>query len=186
MARFSKKNLLNTKCVFWFSLHLLSETFLILRRTERDTITNVQGGSNMTGTDLCVNKCKQSRSYLNHPVYRSSCKVTLFLSDFKETWIFSTDFRKILKYQINSMWVLRFSLRWLWLLQSCLWRRVATHTYTDTSGETCCGQLQWRRLADSTRQVVLWVSRTRAVISPDLQWHSATWQQTCTRPTCYI
>ena len=28
----------------------------------------VQGGSNMTGTDLCVNKCKQSRSYLNHLV----------------------------------------------------------------------------------------------------------------------
>ena len=22
----------------------------------------------MTGTDLCVNKCKQSRSYLKHPV----------------------------------------------------------------------------------------------------------------------
>jgi len=28
----------------------------------------LQGGSNMTGTDLCVNKCKQSRSYLNHLV----------------------------------------------------------------------------------------------------------------------
>ena len=24
----------------------------------------------MTGTDLCVNKCKQSRSYLNYPVYK--------------------------------------------------------------------------------------------------------------------
>ena len=24
----------------------------------------------MTGTDLCVNKCKQSRSYLNHLVYK--------------------------------------------------------------------------------------------------------------------
>ena len=23
----------------------------------------------MTGTDLCVNKCKQSRSYLNHLVF---------------------------------------------------------------------------------------------------------------------
>ena len=29
----------------------------------------VQGGSNMTGTNLYVNKCKQSRSYLNHLVY---------------------------------------------------------------------------------------------------------------------
>jgi hypothetical protein len=29
----------------------------------------VQGGSNMTGTDLCVNKPHKSRSYLNHFVY---------------------------------------------------------------------------------------------------------------------
>jgi hypothetical protein len=32
---------LNIKCVFWFSLQLLSETYLILRRTERDMITHV-------------------------------------------------------------------------------------------------------------------------------------------------
>ena len=43
---------LNTKCVFWFSVQLLSETFLILRRTERDIIKNV---------------------------YRSSCKVPAIL-----------------------------------------------------------------------------------------------------------
>ena len=35
----------------------------------------VQGGSNMTGTDLCVNKCKQSRSYLNHLVYNKCIRV---------------------------------------------------------------------------------------------------------------
>jgi len=30
----------------------------------------IQGGSNMTGTDLCVNKpVSQSRSYLNHLVH---------------------------------------------------------------------------------------------------------------------
>jgi len=43
-ARFSKKKklyILNTKCVFQFSLQLLSETFLIARRTERDVIKNV-------------------------------------------------------------------------------------------------------------------------------------------------
>ena len=37
---FGKKSL-NTKCVFWFSLQLLSETFLIVRRTERYVIKNV-------------------------------------------------------------------------------------------------------------------------------------------------
>jgi len=35
------KKLLNTKCVFRFSLQLLSETFHILRRTERDMIKTV-------------------------------------------------------------------------------------------------------------------------------------------------
>jgi len=33
------------KIVFWFSLQLLSQTVFILRRTERDTVTNVHGSS---------------------------------------------------------------------------------------------------------------------------------------------
>jgi len=33
-----KETLLNVKCVFWFSLQFLSETFLILRRIHRDTV----------------------------------------------------------------------------------------------------------------------------------------------------
>jgi hypothetical protein len=39
-AGFLEKKLLNIKCVFWFSLQLLSETFLILRRNERDMVKN--------------------------------------------------------------------------------------------------------------------------------------------------
>jgi hypothetical protein len=35
------KKLLNKKCKFWFSLQLLSQTFLILRRIQRDIIVNV-------------------------------------------------------------------------------------------------------------------------------------------------
>jgi hypothetical protein len=35
------KKILNIKCVFWFCLQLLPETFLILGRTERDMIKNV-------------------------------------------------------------------------------------------------------------------------------------------------
>ena len=40
-----EKKLLITKCVFWFSLQRLSETFLILIRTERDMIKNVYWSS---------------------------------------------------------------------------------------------------------------------------------------------
>jgi len=36
-----RKKLLNIKCTCWFSVQSVSETFLILRRTERDKIKNV-------------------------------------------------------------------------------------------------------------------------------------------------
>jgi hypothetical protein len=36
-----KKPLLNTKCVFWFSLQCFSKIFLILRITEQDMIKNI-------------------------------------------------------------------------------------------------------------------------------------------------
>ena len=49
----------------------LSKKILILRRIERDMIKKIYIGLHI--------KCQ------------------VFLSDFKETWIFSTDFRKILK-----------------------------------------------------------------------------------------
>ena len=58
---FGKKKLLNVKCMFWFSLQNLFETFLILRRIQRYNVINVK---------------------------TSSCKVPLFLSDFNGTWIF--------------------------------------------------------------------------------------------------
>jgi hypothetical protein len=59
-------------CVF--PLQLLSVTFLILRRIQRDIVINV---------------------------HRSACEVPLLLSDFNETWVFSTDFRNILRNQIS-------------------------------------------------------------------------------------
>jgi hypothetical protein len=68
-----RKKLLNTKCVFWFSLQLLSETFLILRKTDRDMNQSV---------------CWSS----THPP---------FWSYFNEKWVTSKYFRKIIKYQIS-------------------------------------------------------------------------------------
>jgi len=55
---FSGKKLLNTKYVLRFSTQVLSATFPILRRSERDVTTKV---------------------------YRSACAVPLCVSDFKET-----------------------------------------------------------------------------------------------------
>jgi hypothetical protein len=71
-----EKKLLNTKSVFWFSVQLLSETFLILRRTERDMITNV---------------------------YRSSCKVPVIVVRFWWNFEFSRQtFGKYLTIKFNK------------------------------------------------------------------------------------
>jgi len=58
------KKLLNLKCVLWFSLQLLSETFVVKRRSEW------------------------------HMDIGLHVRYLLFLSDFNETWIFMTDFQK--------------------------------------------------------------------------------------------
>ena len=42
---FRKKKLLNIKCVFRFSVQLLSRTFLILSGIQLDTVTNVKTSS---------------------------------------------------------------------------------------------------------------------------------------------
>ena len=69
-----KKKLLNTECVFWFSLQLLSEIFLVLRRIKRDMTKN---------------------SRMSNVMYR------LLTSDFNEIWIFWTDFLKNTKFHEN-------------------------------------------------------------------------------------
>ena len=68
-----KRKVIKRKSMFWFSLHIYFEIFLILRRIKRDMITNV---------------------------YRSSCTVPTFLLRFNKNSIFSTDFGKNTKYQI--------------------------------------------------------------------------------------
>ena len=45
--------LLNIKCVFWFSLQLSSEIFLILRRINQDIIRNVYWSSCKLHIILC-------------------------------------------------------------------------------------------------------------------------------------
>ena len=72
VAQFSEKKLLDIKWVFWFSVWLLSETYITVRRIHWEGIN----------------------------VHRSLCKVPLSMSDFNETWILSLHFWIILIYQI--------------------------------------------------------------------------------------
>ena len=70
-----KGKLLDTKCVFWFWLQLLSETFLILRRNEQDVI---------------------KKSVLIF-MYSAHYSWPIFV----KLEFFSTDFRKIFKFHQN-------------------------------------------------------------------------------------
>jgi len=56
------KGLLAIKCAFWFSLHLLSETFLIPRRTGRDVLKTVYRSS----CNVSVIFCKTLYSNISH------------------------------------------------------------------------------------------------------------------------
>jgi hypothetical protein len=77
------KTLFNIKCVFWFSLQLLSETFFIVRRIQRDIVRNVQTSSRKVPVILAnCNKLEFSRQifekYSNiksHENQSSFCRV---------------------------------------------------------------------------------------------------------------
>jgi len=86
-----EKNLLNTKCVFWFSPQILFEKFRILRRNERDIIKNV---------------------------YCLHVKYPLFLSSFNEIWISWTDFSK--NTQISDVWKISHSEKSEILFKMCI------------------------------------------------------------------
>ena len=68
-----EKIVLNIKCVFWFSVQLLSETFIILRRIQREFTINVH-----------------RNSYIPD-----------IIPDFNQICIISSDIRKILKYRVS-------------------------------------------------------------------------------------
>ena len=72
-GRFFRKKLLNTKYVFWFSLQILCETFLILRRTERVvimTVHTVQLWSQLYTQYSCDHNC-------THVQCRYSCQILM-------------------------------------------------------------------------------------------------------------
>jgi hypothetical protein len=52
-----------------FTLHQQTRCYGAIRSPNYKKYRLIQGGSNMTGTDFCVNKSQMSRSYLNHLVH---------------------------------------------------------------------------------------------------------------------
>jgi hypothetical protein len=78
---FLKKKLLSVKRVFWFSLQLLFETFLILKLIQRDIVINVKTSSRIVPA------------------------VFFFFQILMKDEIFSLDFRKKLKFKISSKYV---------------------------------------------------------------------------------
>jgi hypothetical protein len=76
------KKLPNTKCVFWFSLQLLSETFLILSRNERVMIKNVRWSSckvPVNSARFSSNLNFHDRFLLHFPSCASPCAITFQL-----------------------------------------------------------------------------------------------------------
>jgi len=90
------KKLLNIKCVFLFSLQLFSETLPNFKRIKRHIIITVR---------------------------RSSCKVTVILSKFNETWIC----RKILEKSSDTKFDENPSSGW----------RIVPHRLTDRLADVC-------------------------------------------------
>ena len=52
----------------WYYIHAVYFIYTFIL-PNYSSFHELQGGSNMTGTNLYVNKCEQSWSYLNHLVY---------------------------------------------------------------------------------------------------------------------
>jgi len=85
---FRGKSLLNTKCVYWFSLQILSQN---------------------------ISHSKNNRESYDREVYVGvHVKYSLFLYDFHETWIFSTDFRNTFKNQTSWKSVKWDHSRYMW------------------------------------------------------------------------
>ena len=93
---FGKKSL-NTKCVFWFSLQLLSETFLIVRRTERYVIKNVYRSACKVPVIVIQHSMHMRRMILSHV----ACPALQYFSTFSHK---RQDFRKKLLKE-NLFWV---------------------------------------------------------------------------------
>jgi hypothetical protein len=67
--------LLNTKCVFWFSLQILPEIFLILRRTERVKIKNINWSARKKVSVVCFFLGNFPASEFYMPTFRNTLSV---------------------------------------------------------------------------------------------------------------
>ena len=105
----------------------------------------IQGGSNMTGTDLCVNKCKQSRLYLNHLVIQ----IFVFGKLIMKMW-------KWHKWQMTVLEVLGLSKPGNCVHQICKWRAVMDLTSAHCQDWLKLWQSLWRHCRNRVRLQRRW------------------------------
>ena len=105
----SEVKILTVPIKVWNRRYLVKD--LMLRHLIQICI--IQGGSNMTGTDLCVNKPRMSRSYLNHlgckdykHIYMTDVEWDLLhqKSQFVSEWIRTLTVSKIITVLIIILW----------------------------------------------------------------------------------
>jgi len=72
----------------------------------------IQGGSNMNGTNLYVNKCKQSRSHLNHLVYIGLITVWKILKARYPWTAFCGDFKHFLCPDLDFVTIVHEEMGW--------------------------------------------------------------------------
>jgi hypothetical protein len=111
------ETLSNKKCVFWFPLQLLSETFLILRKNERDMIKNVYRSSckiayipvRFQWKFKILNRFSKNIQILNSTKFRW-VGVVLFHADGQTWWKLIVAFRNFANAPKNTS--VRRDLRW--------------------------------------------------------------------------
>jgi len=83
--------LLNTMCVFWFSVQLLSETFLIVRSNERDIIKNAYWSSTRSPFVSLLSRRPQSGRWSSSGkrVWFTESHIILIISFYNYCFIYS-------------------------------------------------------------------------------------------------
>jgi FtsH-binding integral membrane protein len=209
-----EKRIPNKKCVFWFTLHLLSETFLILRRTERYLIKNVYRSA--ACTEIFSTFIHKRKDFLNKVTEYKMCALIFSItfvwniSHSKKNWArydhkfisvccmyrnFSIlslkrqDFRK--KDTEYKMCVLIFSTTFVWNISHSKknWERYEQNVYSSAAFTEICSTLShklhdFRKKFTEIKMSILIFTTTFACNIPHSKKNWARYDQKCISVCC--